>query len=89
METYNIEGIIGGIGYLRGAEELAIREVLGHNASVSYDQICHRVHLSWNTHADSLDDAITVSRSTLRDAACATGTFIPCTEFFSVRRVGQ
>lgn len=89
METYSIETVIEGVGWLRAAEELAICEVLGHGATIHFDQVGKHVHLCWRVDADTVDDAIETSRTTLRDAAYATGVYSPHASFFSVRQIDQ
>jgi len=89
MTTYSVESIIHGVGYLRPAEERALREILGTDADFSYDTVTAQIHLHWLASGDSLFTILDEARSTLRDATDATGVFSPRTKSFSVREIDE
>ena len=68
MGNYSIESVIDGVGYLQPDEELAVCAILDDGASVYFDGDSNQVHLCWSTSADTLDEAIDISRRTLRIA---------------------
>ena len=88
-DTYSIESVIDGVGYLRPDEELAIRELLGEGASIYFDSVTTQVHLCWRIEADTVGEAVDSSRRILQIAAHATGAYIPHESLFSVREISQ
>lgn len=89
MQAYSVESIIGGIGYLRTTERLAVRQALGGESTIDVDQVSAQMHLYWTVSADGLDSALDAARSTLRDAAQATGVYTPHYKSFCVREMDQ
>lgn len=89
IQNYSVESVIADVGWLTGEEERAVREILGDGASVYFDEASHEIHLCWRTMADTFDDAIDISRGTLREAAAATGVYSPHRSFYAVREINQ
>ena len=87
--TYSVESIFKGVGWLKVAEERTIREILGDGTSVDLDQDTEQLHLCWSLNADGMDEAIEFGRRILRIAGAATGVFTPHPSFFSIREIAE
>jgi hypothetical protein len=88
-ETFQIETVIAGVGYIRPSEKLAIRQHLGNGAVINHDPVQSELNLGWRIDADSMDPAIDLARRMQDRASEATGVYVPRTTLFLVRHMPE
>jgi hypothetical protein len=86
---YSVETVVADVGWVKDADILAIREVIGEEASVQYDRASKELHLGWNVHADSMSGAIDRAHAMHHRAEEATGVFVPHSTLFQIREVAD
>lgn len=88
--AYSITVILADVGMITDQDKTNVASAIGNSDSVvHFTTDLHELHLYWPLFADTIDDAIDETRTTLRQVIKATGAACPRTLRFDVCQIGQ